>query len=342
MNKFLTNACLIVFLSFSMVYGQGLSETEQKLADYARFFLTGKSLEEKIEINKNFSQLLIETLKKPESYSYPFSTLKSISILSAADDAFRVFTWQLVDSLENKEGYPEQYYYYFGLVQRKYVETNGATSYLVIPLIELPKHGTDLENRILDNNSWLGGLYYPSRLDDKIPVYTIKYLDTTREPKEATQKCYLLFGYNALDHLQNMKFAEVLTFDKNNKDRVLFGANIFYYDIVPKTRAILQYSDNAPLTLNMSYVKSGLFRKKMIVYDHLAVGKGRGPFGGVGGMGPDGSYDGLYFYKRRGYFEWYRNVVIAEKYNKSVTPKQQMKAKQKEIERLKTEGVKIN
>ena len=52
----------------------------------------------------------------------------------------------------------------------------------------------------------------------------------------------------------------------------------------------------------------------MLIYDHLAPPQHARPTEMLE-LGPDGSYDALSYYKRfGGYFEWYRNVETAEKY----------------------------
>ena len=62
----------------------------------------------------------------------------------------------------------------------------------------------------------------------------------------------------------------------------------------------------------------------MIVYDHLGTPKpGDRRLTKVEEIGPDGSYDALYFYKKGGYFEWYRNVELADKYLSKLHRKQQ-------------------
>jgi hypothetical protein len=72
----------------------------------------------------------------------------------------------------------------------------------------------------------------------------------------------------------------------------------------------------------MAYVKSGLWGKKeMIVFDHLSEGSSPGmKVRATWEIGPDGSVDALSFVKRNGgYFQWYANVSLAEKYNRKLS-----------------------
>ena len=324
---------------------QTLPEVEAKLTRMAYDILTHDSLNYKIKRNREFAQLLIETLKRPESFTYPFDSLKSISILSPADKSFRLFTWHIVDKNFN-EFYGKQQHYYFGLVQRKYESAGSPTEYVVIPLVELTEIPRDIENRILDNNNWLGGLYYKPRDKDFIPAETFKYLETVqpgRKGKKIKQKFYVLTGWNGADNRSNFKFVDVMAFDPNRKDRVIFGATVFYFDLIPKARAIFRYSEIAPFTLNYSHVKWGpgkIFRKRMLVFDHLAAPNNREKRMQVmWEMGPDGSYDGLNFYQGGGYFEWHRNVRLATKFNNKYSRKQLEEARERERKRLQSAGI---
>ncbi|MDX2247608.1 MAG: hypothetical protein SF052_12565 [Bacteroidia bacterium] len=318
--------CLILFFSFSqtLLFAQkSLPEIEEELQRLSAEILTHDSLSFKIQQNKLFTRTLIETLKRPESFDYPFDSLKTISILQPEDRTFRIFTWHIVDK-NYQEYYGEQYHYYFGLVQRRY-EENGKTEFLVIPLVELRNIPRGVENSVLDNGSWLGALYYPPKYHDFIPSYTVKTIGYNKEqPRKVNNTLYLLLGWNGNDEKSNYKIVDVLSFDPKDKNRVLFGADIFYFDQIPKYRALFKYSEYAPFSLNFSYVQDGGQKKKMIVYDHMGTPKqGDQKLEDVFETGADGSYDALYFYKKVGYFEWYRNVTLAEKYISSENRKKQ-------------------
>jgi len=275
---------LVIFLQTGLLLvskSQNLQEIERELARQAEALFSDQSLEEKLQINKTFTQTLIQTLRKPSSFHYPFDSPTTISHIYAKDKRFRIFTWQIIDRPSGNQ-VPETYHYYFGLIQRKWVDAQGQTEYVVIPLIEMQSIPMDVENQILSHKNWLGGIYYPPRFEKEFPTRTIKYTDP-ESGKKIRQDAYILFGWNGFDQSSNIKFVEVLTLDPNDKNRVYFGADIFYFDIVPLYRAVFRYSDNAPFKLNYGYVKTGpfnLFKKKMIVYDHLAPPQTGRRFGG--------------------------------------------------------------
>ena len=339
-------AFLVLGFFYTSLAQQPLPELERELSQLAKDILLHDSLNVKIKLNKQFASLLMETLQRPESFDYAFDGLETISKLRAEDNSFRIFTWHIVDK-NFKEYYGEQYHYFFGFVQRKY-EANGQIEYIVIPLLEMPQIPRGVENMVLDNGNWLGALYYKPQDSEFIPSYTLKYYDkkqpqTGKKPKMSKQKFYLLLGWNGNDNKSNYKMVEVMSFDPEEKNRVIFGADVFYFDAIPKYRALFKYSEYAPFSLNFTWVQTGKFSKKrMIVYDHMGVPTGKdSQFKEVWDIGPDGSYDALYFYKRRGYFEWYRNVTLAEKYISKIHRKQTQEARenQKEVVRKREKGI---
>lgn len=349
--KYMTRIFLSLFCSFTIVasgVAQGnLSETERTLRDLAGIWLDEAPLDQKLERNRQFAKLLIETLRQPESFSYPFDSLESISILRPEDNSFRIFTWQILDKQDDSQYYGNQTHYYFGVVQRKYVNEDGETEYIPIPLIEMNEIPPGVENLVLDNQNWLGALYYPAKYHTAIPTLPFKYYDPRKQDsngkiKKVKQTFYVLLGWNGLDNRSNLKFVDVMSFDPEVKDRVVFGANVFYFDLVPKFRALFKYSEYAPFTLNYAYVKKGWRKKKMIVYDHLASPKpGERKLQEIWEMGPDGSYDALAYEKRGGYFGWFTNVELAEDYNSKINRKQIEEMREQEMQRLKEAGINL-
>jgi len=351
MKRFLSIFLCSLLLGFSSLLAQpSLPEVEAELAGLAYDLLNHDSLEHKIAQNRRFARLLFQTLKRPESYSYPFDSLKTISILRAEDNSFRLFTWQIENRSQPGQYYGSTQHYYFGVVQRRYEDPETqAVEYLAIPLVEMPEIPPGVENMILDNNSWLGGLYYPAKYHEGIPMGKFKYYEAVpgEEDKSVKRKqpYYILMGWNGLDNRSNLKFVDVMTFDPEDKNRVIFGANVFYFDpLVPKFRALFRYSEYAPFSLNYSHVKKGLLgRKKMIVYDHLASPRpGDRKLTEIWDMGPDGSYDALYYRPWGGHFEWMKNVIIAEDYNSRITRKEMEAIRERERARLKEAGIELN
>jgi hypothetical protein len=334
--------------------GKTVAQVERELAPIANFILNDTNTDAKIEANKKFIVRLTNLLNRPESYDHPFDSLKTLSCLRPQDNAFRIFTWYIIDNPANAY-YSEDAYYYFGLVQRKFVDMKGQIHYLVIPLMELEQNPKGLESIVTDNLSWFGALYYKPKDTKYIPTYDGFYYKLTpakgevkRDPNAKEEvvtyipgkyrgrstklvnqpqysnykrvktdvKYYLLMGWNGWDNTANYKVVDVLSFDETDSMKVNFGAPIFYFDRIPKARALFKYADYATFTLNYSHVRRGPFKmlsKRMLVYDHLSPPQLSRPTDQYD-LGPDGSYDALNFYGRYGgYFEWYRNVTTTEK-----------------------------
>lgn len=318
------------------VWGQkSLPEVEKELHAMAEEILTHDSLTVKIQQNRTFARLLIETLKRPESYHYPWDSLPTVSVLRSDDDVFRIFTWHIVDK-NYRQFRGEQYHYYFGLVQREIINSDGSKEYIVIPLLDEAPISSGVENMQLDNRKWLGALYYPLRgHGNTVPSYTTKSRTITTsgdsvyvlgegwvtgETKRKTRKTtyYLLMGWNGGDNQVNYKMAEALYFDPNDVNKVYFGAGIFYFDqYTPRMRALFRYQENAPFSLNMGFSKGeGLFGgpEEMVLYDHMGIPNFKeGDPVSIYQAGPDGSYDGFKFDKKLGGFKWYKDVELTDK-----------------------------
>jgi hypothetical protein len=333
--------------------GKTIQQVEKELAPMARLLLNSDSIDLKIDLNKRFVERMTNLLQRPESYNYAFDSLTSISRLRPEDESFRIFTWYLVDRGDGY--YARNAHYHFGLVQRRFVGVGGKVHYLVIPLMELEQIPTGIENMVTDNLSWFGALYYAPKKYPYLRAYdgyylklvpkegsvstngtqtadVVKFVPGRFNQRSVTQgqmlnvnthervkqyvRYYTLMGWNGWDDRANYKLVDILSFDEADSMKIHFGAPMFYFDNIPKARAVFKYGEYAPFTLNESLVRSGWFKfgkRRMIVFDHLAAPKNVNPTD-TWEMGPDGTIDGLSYYKRwGGYFEWYRTVENAEK-----------------------------
>lgn len=335
--------------------GKPIDQVEKELASLAKDILLNDDTDYKFKINKEFIARLTNLLERPESYYHSFKLFETISILKPADDAFRIFTWHIVDKPKDSY-YSEFAHYYFGLVQRKFVGANGQVHYLVIPLMELESIPKGFENIVTDNLNWFGALYYAPKHSGKLPYYDSYYLKLVPKPKgevkideEETEltytfspaqyrsrvlretkkltyanhtrikqkvRFYSLMGWNGWDNKANYKVFELMSFDEEDSTKINFGAPVIYFDKIPKARALFKYSDYSAFSMNEAYVKGGFLggKKKMIVYDHISNPNAVRETDSWD-QGADGTNDALSWYKKHGYFEWYRNVDIAEDYD---------------------------
>ncbi|MCB0523174.1 MAG: hypothetical protein H6576_00715 [Lewinellaceae bacterium] len=200
---------------------------------------------------------LVQALKTPGSYKYPFSRLKSISILSPPDSSFRIFTWQLFVN--------DSTYRYYGAIQMKGQELK------LFPLIDR-SHEMDIPPvyEQLKNDNWFGALYY-----------NLIQFDTKAGKK------YLLLGFDAFEFFQRRKVIDVLSFDETGNP--VFGAPVFERDKpgnrMKEQRLMFEYSADASIRVNWDE------QYQLILFDHLI------PYPSPYNRGmtsvPDGSYDGL-------------------------------------------------
>ena len=220
-----------------------------------------------------FIKTLVRALKTPDSFTYPFDSLKHISILTAPDKSFRIFSWELL--LDGNEGYR-----YFGAIQ-----INNKKLQL-FPLFDYSEHITNIEDTVTDNNKWFGVLYY-----------------NIVEKKSFGKKYYTLFGWYGNTLKSTKKIVDVLTF-KNNKP--VFGAPVFELKSKDKTKTIdrfvIEYKKDAAVRLN--YDKD--FDK--IIFDHLVPESG-GSANDYTTYIPDGTYEGFKF--KRGKWRYIENVFTS-------------------------------
>jgi hypothetical protein len=330
-----------------------LRKEEKELAAMARNLLFDSDTDRKLELNKEFITRLTKLLSQPETYQYSFDSLVTLSILRPADDSFRMFTWFLADG-DNSAYYANVAHYHYGLIQRKHITPDGREMIVVIPLMELEGIPKGFESIVTDNYNWMGALYYAPKDDKFIPAYDGFYYKLVKDGEQTMEtgtttvtqqtyipgkprsrsyrqiptmvfkghkrvkqdvRYYMLMGWNGWDNKSSYKIIDVLSFDPEDSSRAIFGAPIFYFDAIPKARAIFKYSDYSTFSLNMGYVRRGpvkMLKQRMIVYDHLSAPKYSKPTD-MYDMGPDGSSDAIRYYKRYGgYFEWYRNVDVGE------------------------------
>jgi len=210
---------------------------------------------EKLEINGKFVKLLVEALKTPNSFAYPFDSLKNVSVIKSPDQAFRTLTWYI--QLENGS------YRYYGTIQMN--TKNGPLK--LYPLIDQTDNMND-PNAITGNQKWFGARYY-----EIIPVTSGNRLPY-----------YVLLGWKGNTQATTKKVIEILSFDKDN---VTLGAPVFDgKELKGKNRVIFEYAKSNAMMLKTD-VKAG-----MIVFDHLASFdpevKGKFEF-----YGSDGTFDGF-------------------------------------------------
>jgi len=188
----------------------------------------------KLQKNAEFVKKFTAALKINGSFSYPFDSLKRISILKSPDNAFRIITWFL-PMLDGT-------YRYYGAIQMS--TTNGSLK--LFPLTDATASTTDF-NAITTNKNWIGARYY-----EMVPVIV-----------NGKQPYWLFLGWKGNNQKTTKKIIEVLSFEKGEP---VFGKNIFETEKKSplKNRVVFEYNKLNAMTLTVDP------KVNMIVFDHLA------------------------------------------------------------------------
>ena len=188
--------------------------------------------EKRFAENGKFVKTLVEALKQPNSFSYPFDSLKTIAVIKSPDQAFRLISWYI--QLENGS------YRYYGAIQM-----NNKNGLKLFPLIDQTENFTD-PNAVTSNQKWFGAKYY-----EIVPVNS-----SGRLPY------YVLLGWKGNTMETTKKVVEILSF---NKDAATFGMPVFDgKELKGKNRIIFEYQKQNAMLLKTDR-NAGL-----IVFDHLA------------------------------------------------------------------------
>jgi hypothetical protein len=231
---------ILLFLAVAplLTFAQHSDESDniKRLQVYEDSLITlGKTfVNDSIETNRKnanyaFIKTLVRALKIPNSFLYPFDSLKTVSIINSPDNRFRVITWPIA----NNDGS----YRFYGTIQ---INTGGPL--LMYPLNDFTAGIKNAEDTISDNLKWFGAEYYKI-----IPVYSPKLY-------------YVLLGWKGNTSKSTKKVIEVLSF-KDNKP--VLGMPVFVGNGKTRERVVFEYTRQASMLLR--YVPD----QNLIVFDHL-------------------------------------------------------------------------
>lgn len=194
---------------------QKIQSLEDSLAILGYTMYNEPSEPERLDANFTFIKTLVEALKVPHSYSFPFDSLDMVSILDAPDNRFRIFSWHV----QMNDGS----YLYYGTIQLNTPDGELA----MYPLLDKTYEIADPEQAVTTTANWYGAQYY--RI---VPL----------------GDAYILLGWKGHTPYITQKVIEVLRFTENS---VQLGQAIFdSTDGALQTRAIYRYSRNASMFLD--------------------------------------------------------------------------------------------
>jgi len=233
-----------------------LNAYQDTLKELAFKVINSPDQAERYESNAIMVRTLVRALQTQNSYTFNFDSLKSLSIQKSPDNAFRLFTWHVM----NRNGT----YRFYGAIQM-----NSSEKLQLHPLVDYSSNITSPQDTVLDSNHWLGSQYYKI-----VPV-----------TKNTAAPYYVLLGWKGNNVKSTKKVIEVLHF-KNGKP--VFGMPVFEGKAAfnGKHRIVFEYSRSVSMMLNY---EAG---ENRIVFDHLAAPAPEME-NNPALFGPDLSYDGL-------------------------------------------------
>ena len=232
-------AFLVVVTLPQFIFAQHSDETgrvkqlqtyEDSLVSLGKKFINDDNDLERKNANYEFIKTLVNALKVPNSFLYPFDSLKSVDIINSPDNRFRIISWPII----NEDGS----YRFYGTIQ---VNTGGNLE--MYPLNDYSSSLKNPEDSVADNRKWFGAEYYKI-----IPVYSPKLY-------------YVLLGWKGNTVKSTKKIIEVLWF----KDaKPVLGLPVFDGNGKTRKRVVFEYTRQASMLLR--YVPD----QNLIVFDHLS------------------------------------------------------------------------
>ena len=233
---------LFLFVPLLLVAGQSFGQLnsesarikqlnvyQDSLASLGKTFINNENDLERKNANYQFIKTLVSALKVPNSFLFPFDSVKSISIINSPDNRFRIMSWHVV----NQDGS----YRFYGTIQ---LNTGGPLK--MFPLEDYSPLLKNPEDSVTDNHKWYGAQYYKI-----VPVY-------------AQKPYYILIGWKGNTVKSTKKVLDVLSF---SNEKPVFGMPVFDGNGKSRKRVVFEYTRQASMLLR--YVPE----QNLIVFDHL-------------------------------------------------------------------------
>lgn len=200
---------------------------------YSNVMYNGENDILKYEANERFKSLLMSNLQNKDSHTWNFDTIQILSVQSAKDLSFRIFTWCMPLNSGKFE-----HFGYLMLYSKKSGTYNIEELDDVSGKIEFP------EKESLKNNKWYGAVYYQ-----------------IIENRYHGDKFYTLIGWNGWNSLTQKKIIDIIYF--NSRGDAVFGKNVFRgKGYSNKKRLIFEYGDQIVMKLRYEFHDYKIITKK--------------------------------------------------------------------------------
>lgn len=240
-------------------------QAEEELKQLQKKVFYSKKEADRLEANKEFIATWKTIIDDPRILSYPFDSLKDVSVLTPHDKKFKLITWDF-----HKD---DGTFAYFGFllvnnskhVKKGFLSHETIQAYETFQLLDKSYSVKSPENYIGSPDKWFGMLYTQVIACDGF---------------------YTLIGWDGNDKLTQRKFIDALYFKGDGAP--VFGKDIFRFPRKNPKRLMFEYSQEVSMSLKYNE------RKNQIVYSHLASKEEGGVLDGqLQYYGPDGTFDAL-------------------------------------------------
>lgn len=260
MNKNLKLLALVLLSSIISLQAQNAEDFaffELRLQNLSNEILNAETDSLKNEANKLLMEDVEELLTMEGSFEYVFE-IDQLSILKSPNKKFNFYNWVVP--------FEDGTFEYYGYIQMK---ERRKKKLFFIKLSDQSAQTANEQYKTFSEGNWFGALY--------TDIVMTKY---------QKKNYYTLLGWDGNNNKSSKRIVEILYFNENTQP--IFGAPILKMNDGTRNRMILEYSQQASISIKYDH------EKEYIVFDHLE------PLDGVEyGMYefyvPSLSYDGLTF-----------------------------------------------
>jgi hypothetical protein len=239
MKKFLIIIILIV-LTFPLSASATFPQLEDSLRRMSSRIIELEHDFERLALNNEFNNLLGEVLKMPGSLNHPFNTFRIVSVLTAPDGSFRIFSWYI--PLSNSQ------FEYFGYFQFR----QAGKEPVLYPLTDKGYQIEEPQFASLDHENWYGA-YYTELI----------------HRKEKRKDYYVLLGWRGDNPLTRKRIIEPLKLME--RGRPAFGEPVFRFENNRHKRIIFEYSSRVSMSIRYEeHLVPGTRRAQdIIIFDRM-------------------------------------------------------------------------
>jgi hypothetical protein len=263
--------CFFVIINLSAIaqkndsatYRFKQAEAELKQLQKAVFYSRKES--DRQEANKEFIAAWKRIIDNPKILSYPFDSLKDVSIVTPRDKKFMLITWDF----RKDDGT----FNYFGFllvnnskrIKKGFLNHETEQAYEAFQLVDRSATVKSPETYIGTPEKWFGMIYTQVIECDGF---------------------YTLIGWDGNDKLTQRKFIDVLFFKEDGTP--IFGKDVFRFPRKNPRRIMFEWSQQVSMSLKYNE------KRNQIVYSHLAPREeGTMLDGQLQYYGPDGTFDAM-------------------------------------------------